>query len=101
MKVTSKRDHRYRRLDGVFPTEDNRCQENRKSFNHLSCHRSSSLAAARTNHRTAGLNGTDRTMPVVQERILHRFVVKIYRETSVLLCAVSFISVVEPQFLYV
>jgi len=62
MKVTSKRDHRYQRLDGVFPTEDNRCQENRKSYNHLSCHRSSSLAAARTNHRTAGLNGTDHNL---------------------------------------
>ena len=58
------------------------------------------LAAARTNHRTVALNGIDRTMLVVQEHILYRFVVIIYRETSVLLCDVSFISVVESQFLH-
>jgi len=57
------------------------------------------LAAARTNDRTAALNGTDSITLVVQEHILYRFVVIIYRETSVLLCDISLISVVEPQFL--
>jgi len=58
------------------------------------------VAAARTNHRTAALNDAERTMLVVQEHILYRFVVIIYRETSVLLCDVSLISVVESQFLH-
>jgi hypothetical protein len=60
------------------------------------------LAAARTNHRTAISNCTQLlTTCLVGAQIgaIVVFEVISYRGTSVLLCGVGFISVVEPQFL--
>ena len=64
----------------------------------------SPLLRAGTNHRTATSNCTDHA--VVQDGGMLicgcMCVLIIYRRTSVLLCGVSFISVVEPQcFIYV
>jgi hypothetical protein len=53
------------------------------------------LAPARTNHRTATSNCTRHVCRYVP--LLSRFVVIIYRGTTVFLCGVSFISIVEPQ----
>jgi len=59
-----------------------------------------SLAAAWTNHRTAISNCTyHASRSWVQVHFYYRFVQKIYCGTSVLLCGVSFISLVEMQFL--
>ena len=55
------------------------------------------LAAVGTNRRTATSNWTDHAC--TSQVQLSWFVVIIYRVTFVFLCGVSFISVVEPQFL--
>jgi len=75
----------------VFSADDNRCQQSCKSHDHLSCSPNQSQ------------DGYFRLYwPCLSFKLgqfSYRFVVRIYRGTLVLLCDVSFISVVEPQFL--
>jgi hypothetical protein len=84
----------------IFPAAENRCQQSRKSYGSQTI---IALASVRTNQRTAIPNYTG---PHVRTNSLGggqtgEVAVKCqdYRGTSVLLCSVSLISVVEPQFL--
>jgi hypothetical protein len=56
------------------------------------------VAAVWSNHRTPTSNSLSCSSNVLYTQI-NRFVLVSYRGTSVLLCGISFISVVEPQFL--
>ena len=57
------------------------------------------LAAAGTNHRTATSNYTELLSFELRAVVVCWRVVVIYRGTSILLCGVNLISVVELQFL--
>jgi len=73
----------------VFPADDNRCQNSRKSYDSLSCgpNQSQDGYFKLYDHSSSSV------------RLSYRFVVIIYRGTSVLLCGVSLIFVEEPKFL--
>jgi hypothetical protein len=76
----------------VFPADENRCQLSRKSHDRHSCGPDQSQVGYFKLLTSASVSS-------LEVQFCYKFVLKIYRATSILLCGVSFISFVEPQLL--